>query len=328
MSGKIADSSASLGSTVSSLSSVSEQLGNAWKGQVSTKFFTNLDSITSNLKTIESHLSVYEDVQDGISDIEDINAKITQKEKERAQIVQQMSNSEDGGASLSSTLSSIDKEIEDLKQKKENLKKSICSQLMGISTGVLFVKSPWKITNNNNLLKSNLKSEDFSGNVDKNDKATTAANDTSKTSNNSNLSGLIGTVVANTSNYNNNAAPGQCVWYVRGRAVEKTGKDTGAIGNGNEMALNCNEEAKLAPSMDNLKEDVILSYRYGTSSAGQKYGHVIYIEGVNGDTVYYTECKSGGKAAGTVKSATKEELFNGTAGCGREVVGLIDVNKL
>lgn len=144
----------------------------------------------------------------------------------------------------------------------------------------------------------------------------------------------VGKRIANTASYNNNAAKGQCVWYVRGRAKEKLGFDPGALGNGNEMWYNAKSESKLAPTVENVKPNTILSYKYGTSSAGQKYGHVIFIEDVVGDTVYYTEGGSGYYKNGTdgvVKTATRQQILNGTNSSGGKIgsgaVGLIDLSK-
>ncbi len=143
-----------------------------------------------------------------------------------------------------------------------------------------------------------------------------------------------GSRIANTSAYNNDAARGQCVWYVRGRAKEKLGVDTGAIGNANQMYVNARAEAKLPASKENIKPNMIVSYNKGTSDAGQSYGHVIYIEDVVGDTVYYTEGGSGYYKNGTdgvVKTATRQGILDGvnTSGgrMGSEVLGFIDLSK-
>ena len=143
-----------------------------------------------------------------------------------------------------------------------------------------------------------------------------------------------GTRIANTAAYNNSSAKGQCVWYVRGRAKEKLGINISPMGNGNQMWYNAGNAA-VSATADNIKPDMIVSYKYGTSSAGQKYGHVIYIEDVVGDTVYYTEGGSGYYKNGTdgvVKTATKEGILKGvnTSGkrMGSSIIGLIDVKKL
>lgn len=143
-----------------------------------------------------------------------------------------------------------------------------------------------------------------------------------------------GRKVANSASYNNDAAKGQCVWYVRGRAKEKLGVDTGAIGNANEMYYNAKESAKVSASTHNLKPNMIVSYSKGTGSAGQTYGHVIFIEDVVGDTVYYTEGGSGYYKNGTdgvVKTATRQGIIDGvnTSGArmGSGVLGFIDLSK-
>lgn len=143
-----------------------------------------------------------------------------------------------------------------------------------------------------------------------------------------------GVKIANTNNYHNSAATGQCVWYVRGRASEKLGKDTGAIGNGNQMWYNAKPAAKLSATADNIKPNIIVSYKNGVSSAGKKYGHVIFIEDVVGDTVYYTEGGSGYHKNGTdgvVKTATRQGILNGVnsngSRMGSGVIGFIDLSK-
>lgn len=144
-----------------------------------------------------------------------------------------------------------------------------------------------------------------------------------------------GAKIANTNAYKNDAAPGQCVWYVRGRMKEKLGKDTGAIGNANEMWYNAPSNAKVGASADNIRPNMIASYQSGTSSAGSKYGHVIYIEDVVGDTVYYTEGGSGYHKNGTdgvVKTASKQGILNGVNNNGLRfgsgLIGLIDASRL
>lgn len=152
--------------------------------------------------------------------------------------------------------------------------------------------------------------------------------------NTSSIEKSVGKRIADTAKYNNNAAKGQCVWYVRGRAVEKLGVDTGAIGNANEMYYGAKASARLSPTADNIKANTILSYKFGTSTAGMKYGHVIFIEDVVGDTVYYTEGGSGYYQNGTdgvVKTATKEQILKGVNSSGATIgsspVGLIDLSK-
>ena len=139
----------------------------------------------------------------------------------------------------------------------------------------------------------------------------------------------VGSKIANTGSYNNDAAWGQCVWYVRGRQKEKFGKDWGAIGNANEVWYNAPERTRLSATADNIKPDTVASYKVGSS--GSQYGHVIYIEAVDGDTVYFTEGGSGyhkNGTDGTLKKTTKQDILNGTGGFGSGLIGLIDITKL
>lgn len=145
----------------------------------------------------------------------------------------------------------------------------------------------------------------------------------------------VGARIANTSSYNNSAARGQCVWYVRGRMKEKLGIDTGPLGNANEMWYNVKTSARLAPSAENIKPDTIATYQTGTSPSGAKYGHVIYIEDVVGDTVYYTEGGSSYYKNGTdgvVKTASKQDILNGVNSNGGKIgsglIGFIDLQKV
>lgn len=145
---------------------------------------------------------------------------------------------------------------------------------------------------------------------------------------------LVGQRITDTSKYNNGAAKGQCVWYALGRATERNGKNITIGGNGNSMYYQAKKESQLSATPDNLKGNTLLCYNKGTSSAGQKYGHVIFIEDVVGDTVYYTEGGSGYYKNGTdgvIKTATKEQILQGvnSAGSriGSEPVGLIDLSK-
>ena len=110
--------------------------------------------------------------------------------------------------------------------------------------------------------------------------------------------------------------------------------DTSSMVNANQMWYNAGNAA-VSATAENIKPNMIVSYKYGTSSAGKKYGHVIYIEDVVGDTVYYTEGGSGYYKNGTdgvVKTATKEGILSGvnTNGkrMGSNVIGFIDVARL
>ena len=159
-------------------------------------------------------------------------------------------------------------------------------------------------------VESNISS---SYNVTNADIKTTSQSDSIQSKNNNNYKSKVGSVVANTSSsgYNNSSYYGQCVWYVRGRAAEKLGVKTKPLGNGNEIYYNAKDSAKITADINNIRGDTLACYKVGTSKAGQTAGHVIYIEAVDGDNVYYTECKSGGKAAGTLKVTSKENLMQG-----------------
>ena len=73
-----------------------------------------------------------------------------------------------------------------------------------------------------------------------------------------------------------------------------------------------------------------MTYKVGTSEAGQTAGHVIYIEDVVGDTVYYTE-GGYGNSNGVVKKSTKDNIMKGLSGnnstIGTYINGIIDVTK-
>lgn len=161
-------------------------------------------------------------------------------------------------------------------------------------------------------------------------KSATTNNQTNNQNTNSNFSNKVGTKIADVSGYNNSAAKGQCVWYVRGRMKQKFGKETGALGNGNQMWYNAKKSAKLAPTEANIKPNTIASYKTGLSAAGKKYGHVIYIEDVVGDTVYYTEGGSyyyNNGTIGTLKKASKKEILNGSPKFGYGLIGFIDAEN-
>ncbi|MEE0983038.1 MAG: CHAP domain-containing protein, partial [Bacteroidales bacterium] len=117
------------------------------------------------------------------------------------------------------------------------------------------------------------------------DNTTSAPPKKSDSNSNEKIPGKPGERIANTHTYNNSAAKGQCVWYVRGRANEKLGATIPAIGDGNGMYYGAKDSAKVKADPDNLRGDMIVSYSKGSGSLGQKYGHVIYIEAVVGDTV-------------------------------------------
>jgi hypothetical protein len=95
------------------------------------------------------------------------------------------------------------------------------------------------------------------------------------------------------------------------------------------MYYNAKKNAQVEASPDNLRGDMLVTYRTGSSSLGLKYGHVIYIEAVEGDDVYYTE---GGNydMAGTLRKATRQQIMDGKTddrNLGKNVIGFIDVTK-
>ena len=139
----------------------------------------------------------------------------------------------------------------------------------------------------------------------------------------------VGQDISQKSSYRNDAAYGQCVWYARGRTEEITGKKLPAMGNANEMFANAKKSAQVEADADNLRGNMLVTYRTGSGALGAKYGHVIYIEAVDGDTVYYTE---GGSysMSGILKKGTREQIMNGQTDdrhLGNDVIGFIDVMK-
>ncbi len=143
----------------------------------------------------------------------------------------------------------------------------------------------------------------------------------------------VGQRITDTSKYKNSAAKGQCVWYVRGRAAEKLGVEPGSLGHAKDVWYNAPSDKKVAATADNLKANMIVSYGSGPGTAAQ-YGHVIFIEDVVGDTVYYTEGGSTYYNKGTdgvVKTASRQGILNGVnnngATIGTNIVGFIDMNK-
>ena len=86
--------------------------------------------------------------------------------------------------------------------------------------------------------------------------------------------------------------PWECVWYACARAEEKAGHRIPEIrGLGN--AAEWYDRSELEKGTD-IRSNSILCYG---KKAGNKYGHVVYIECVKDDTVYYTEANvDGGKS--------------------------------
>lgn len=86
----------------------------------------------------------------------------------------------------------------------------------------------------------------------------------------------------------NDGIRGQCVWYVRGRAKEAMGVDTGIRGNAKEWYSQAQHKGY------EPKSNSIACFNGGS------YGHVVYVELVENGLVYYTEAN----AAGTNKNGS------------------------
>ena len=97
----------------------------------------------------------------------------------------------------------------------------------------------------------------------------------------------------------------ECVWFVRNRARTKLGKNTGIYGN----ASTWYGKAKASSHTRTPKADSIACFAQDSKKRG--YGHVVYIEGVSGDTIYYTEGGQGYAKNGTqgvVKQAKRSDF--------------------
>ena len=97
----------------------------------------------------------------------------------------------------------------------------------------------------------------------------------------SDLDSSLGRRIADVNSYSNGIT-GECVWYVRGRAQEKLGADTGIYGHAGTW---WSEAANKGLSTgQELRSDSIACFSGPTS-----YGHVVYVEDVKDGWVYYTE---------------------------------------
>lgn len=97
----------------------------------------------------------------------------------------------------------------------------------------------------------------------------------------------------------------ECVWYVRNRARTKAGKNTGIYGNASTWW----RQAKASSKSSSPKADSIACFSQDSKQRG--YGHVVYIEAVSGDTIYYTEGGQGYAKNGTqgmVKQAKRSDF--------------------
>ena len=76
----------------------------------------------------------------------------------------------------------------------------------------------------------------------------------------------------------------QCVWYVRCRALEKCSINTGITGNANTWYNQAkSKKLKLSP--------IPITNSIACFNIGE-YGHVIFVESVSDDIVFYTEANS------------------------------------
>lgn len=103
-----------------------------------------------------------------------------------------------------------------------------------------------------------------------------------------NYESKLGTRLANfnnTSIYNSaNGIVGQCVWYVFCRSIEKCGKNTGIYGNANTWWYSARAKGMKTSSVPVTNSIACFN--------GGSYGHVIFVESVSGNTVYYTEANN------------------------------------
>ncbi|MDR2355893.1 MAG: CHAP domain-containing protein [Clostridiales Family XIII bacterium] len=97
----------------------------------------------------------------------------------------------------------------------------------------------------------------------------------------------VGQRVANVTAYTaNGGKKGQCVWYVRNRAEEKNLNTYGISGDANTWWRTA--ETSGLPTGQDIRADSIACF------VGGAFGHVVYVEDVIGDTVYYTEANLDG----------------------------------
>ncbi|WP_124100925.1 CHAP domain-containing protein [Ruminococcus sp. Marseille-P6503] len=112
------------------------------------------------------------------------------------------------------------------------------------------------------------------------------------------------------SSFYNDGIRGQCVWYVRGRAKEKAGVDTGIRGDAKTWYSQAKHKGK------ELRSDSIACF------GGGSFGHVIYIELVENGWVYYTEANANADNTlssddGLLKRSTVSQFYarKGYQGC-------------
>ncbi len=118
-----------------------------------------------------------------------------------------------------------------------------------------------------------------------------------------------------------------CALYVQYRGKKLGYNMTGIRGNGNQIASNglsnrkdlSGKKGKILPS--DLRSNSILSFTYNKGKY-VKYGHVIYIEFVDGNNVYYSEGGTSSNGIIKVKSATSLLAYNGI-GSGSNPVAIL-----
>lgn len=106
--------------------------------------------------------------------------------------------------------------------------------------------------------------------------------------------------------YYNAGYAGQCTWFCWGRALEKCGCYIGFNGDNNGKDWYANAVSGYRYKASSTATPVANSI---ASFGGTAFGHVIFIEAVNGNTVYYTDANTNGDNAisaddGTVKTTT------------------------
>lgn len=108
--------------------------------------------------------------------------------------------------------------------------------------------------------------------------------------------------------YYNAGYSGECTWFCWGRAHEKRNKSIyfNGTNNGGEWYAHCNYSAsgvtQRAANLGPVSNSICSCS--GLSSAG----HVIFVEAVSGDVVYYTEAHITGFIDGVVKSCLKSDF--------------------
>ena len=129
---------------------------------------------------------------------------------------------------------------------------------------------------------------------------------------NSNSSGIsVGKVVANLNSAcykapKNGFSKGQCTWYAKGRYCEVRGKVLDFPSGSHAKYWGTKVKQRNSVSVDGNVSSKSIGIR---QSGGGGYGHVIFIEQVNGNTVYYTDANNGA-TAGKVRIMNKSELLS------------------